>query len=68
MVVPALRPETKPPEDTEAMPGVLLLHVPPPTVSANPVVKPTHTVRIPVIVVGLGLTVNTIVALLVPAV
>ena len=67
IAVPAVFPVTEPPEDTVAL-SELLVHVPPPTVSAKPVVDPTHTLSNPVIADGFGLTVNVIVVLLVPTV
>jgi len=42
-----------------AMPVELLLHVPPALRSLNSVVKPEHTLSVPNIAVGNGLTVNT---------
>lgn len=42
---------------------LLLLQVPEPVVLDNVVVLPTHTVGVPVIVAGIGLTVTTLVTI-----
>ena len=58
--VPATIPFTRPvPAPIDAVPGALLLHVPPAVTSESNVVKPTHTARLPSIGVGLGFTVTT---------
>ena len=66
--VPAVLPITTPvPEPTDALPvPATLLHVPPAGVEFNVVVKPMHTFNVPVIVVGLALTVTTAVAIAAP--
>ena len=52
MAIPEPAPVTIPEvEPTEAIPLLLLLHVPPDVPSANDVVEPTHVVVTPVIVV-----------------
>ena len=43
--------------------GVPLLHVPPGVISANAVVDPTHTLAMPVIAAGNGLTVIGVVVI-----
>ena len=43
---------------TAATPALLLLHVPPAGVEFNIVLDPEHTLKVPVIVVGLALTVT----------
>ena len=64
MIVAVLVVATTPPvttpvvNPTVAMPVALLLHVPPPA-SLSVVVKPEHTVSVPSIAVGNGLTVTT---------
>ena len=58
-VFEAPTPYTLPEASTTApLPGLLLLHVPPPEL-ASVVVAPVHTVRTPVIGDGNGLTVTT---------
>ena len=60
MVVPAVTPYTEPVvEPTVPTAVLLLLHVPPAVPSVNVVVKPTHTVIVPVITPGNGFTVTT---------
>ena len=60
MLVPADAPVTMPvPEPMVAWP-LLLLHVPPGVMSVKDVVKPTHTLATPFIVVGIGSTVNKV--------
>jgi hypothetical protein len=64
VAVPAVRPEIIPlvsPADATA--GAVLLHVPPVGVLANVVVEPMHTLVVPVIAVGSGLTVIVFVVL-----
>lgn len=57
--VPALPPATTPEvELTFAVPDALLVHTPPDGVLFNVVVSPTHTVFVPVIALGLAVTVN----------
>ena len=52
-------PVTTPvPATTVATAGVALLHVPPAVASANVVVKVAHTLVVPVITAGNGLTVT----------
>ena len=59
LVVATVPPVTTPVVDpTLAIPGALLLHVPPPA-SLNVVVKPEQTVKLPNIAVGNGLTVTS---------
>jgi hypothetical protein len=58
--VPADTPVTAGPE-TVAIARSLLVHVPPAGVELSVVVKPTHTLRVPVIVDGLVFTVTTVV-------
>jgi hypothetical protein len=59
MVVPAETPVTMPePEPMVAIVVALLFHVPPPVASDNEVVKPTHTVFVPVITEGKAITVT----------
>ena len=59
--VPPETPVTTPlPETTVATDEVLLVQVPPPA-SLNAVVKPAHTVAVPEIADGNGLTVSTLV-------
>jgi hypothetical protein len=56
--VPAATPLTVPdPEPTVACAVLLLLQVPPAVPSLKVVVKPTHTLVVPVIAAGTGLTV-----------
>ena len=55
----AMRPVTRPVPLTEALPGALLLQVPPPVASLNCVVKLRHTESVPSIAVGFGFTVTT---------
>lgn len=52
---------TIPDELTEPIAGVVLLHVPPGVPSLKAVVAPTHTLSVPDIVFGRGLTVNDVV-------
>jgi hypothetical protein len=57
--VPAATPDTIPEAaPTVAMVMSLLLHVPPPGVDARVEVNPVQTLVVPVIAVGLGLTVT----------
>jgi len=55
-------------EPTVATAGLLLLHTPPVVVVPSDVVAPAHTLAVPVMDDGKGLTVTTIVALHVPKV
>jgi len=55
--VPAAMPVTTPELFTLPSAMLLLLQVPPPGVDPNTVVEPVHTVSVPVIGVGIGLTV-----------
>jgi hypothetical protein len=57
-VPPAAMPVTKPSELIVPAAGVLLVHVPPEGVDDKGVDAPTHTVLLPVITVGFGLTVT----------
>ena len=57
--MPAVPPVTRPVASTDAVPGALLLQVPPAVASDNKVVDPEHTVRVPNIAVGSGSTVTT---------
>ena len=57
--VPADVPVTMPDEDpTEAIGGLLLIHVPPAAVSAREMDDPMHTEVVPVITPGAGNTVT----------
>ena len=56
--VPATAPVTTPVAGFMIALPLLLLHVPPAGVEFNVVVKPTHTAALPVIAVGLALTVT----------
>jgi hypothetical protein len=68
VTVPALTPVTSPAEFTEAMPVLLLLHVPPPTDAVSVADAASHTVPAPDIepADGRGLTVMSDVATAVP--
>ena len=57
--VPPAIPVTIPAASTVATAVLLLLHPPPPVASDNDVVSPAHTVLIPNIAVGNGVTVTT---------
>lgn len=62
--MPAVTPVTMPvPEPTVATPVLALLHPPPVVASLNVVVCPAHTLSVPVIVAGRGLTVTVTKAL-----
>ena len=50
-------------EPTDAIPELLLVHVPPDDALASVVVKPTHTLVVPVIAAGSGLIVTVVLAL-----
>ena len=64
MEVPGVTPVTKPdPVITVATAGVPLLQVPPPASPLSEVVKPWHTLNVPVMAVGNALTVITFVLL-----
>lgn len=59
--VPADTPVTTPvPGTTDPSDGLLLLQVPPAGVEFNVVVRPTHSLAIPVMFAGVGLTVTII--------
>jgi hypothetical protein len=59
----AATPLTTPVEEpTVAVVTSLLLHVPPDAASVKPVVKPTHTVAMPVMAGGSAFTVTVVVA------
>lgn len=60
--MPAVPPVTVP-DTTEAIVELLLLHAPPLVVFVSAVVRPEHTVRVPVIAAGNGFTVNVVTAL-----
>ena len=62
IAVPAVPPVTTPAPLIEAVPGALLLHVPPAVASVNAVVRPEHTARVPVMAVGKAFTVTVVVA------
>ena len=64
VVVPAVveLAVTVPSVPTVATMVVVLLHIPPPVASVNAVVKPSHTVAVPVIIAGCVFTVTTVVA------
>ncbi len=62
MVTPVVTPPTTPDELTVATAVALLLHVPPVVVSRSVVVAPWHTLAVPVIKAGSGLTVTMLVA------
>ena len=65
VTVPADTPVTTPvPEPTVALLVLLLLQVPPVVASVNAVVKPAHTLVVPVIEAGNGFTVTVIVGVL----
>ncbi len=67
IAVPVATPVTIPEDDpTVAMPVALLLHVPPGTELPNGLVNPTHTLILPVITPGDGLT-DTVVVRTQPA-
>ena len=57
--VPAATPVTMPVEPIVASVASLVLHVPPEVTSVNDTGKPTHTVAVPVMAAGNGLTVTT---------
>jgi hypothetical protein len=59
VAVPAAMPVTTPIEETLAIDGVLLLHVPPPVALLKAVVEPTHAVVLPVIPAGALVTLTT---------
>lgn len=60
VAVPGATPVTTPVvKSTVAVPVALLTQVPPADASASVVVRPTHTVVVPVISAGSGLTVTT---------
>ena len=56
---PVMTPDKEP---IDAMEGALLLHVPPPVLSVNAIVRPTHTAFGPIMVPGNGLTVTVVAA------
>ena len=58
MAVPSDTPLTSPVEDMEAIPAVLLLHVPPVTTSLSADVNPLQTARLPAMAAGRGFTVT----------
>ena len=60
-MVPADTPVTTPVLPTAARLVLLLLQVPPVEASVKAVVKPTHTLAVPVIAAGKGLTVTGVV-------
>lgn len=68
VVEPVATPVTVPVEFTVAIPGLALVHVPPPVELESVVVAPGHTVAVPVIVPadGSGFTVNERVVSLAP--
>ena len=68
VAVPAVTPITDPVLPTVAIVVAVLLHAPPVAASDKPVVEPTHTVAVPVMVPadGNGLTVTTSVAIAAP--
>jgi len=55
--LPAVTPVTNPKPAIEPCAGLLLVHVPPAGVELSVVVSPTHTLVVPVIADGFGLTV-----------
>ena len=59
--LPAVTPVTTPPAVIVAMAGDALLHVPPAVALLSVVVDPTHTLVVPVITAGSGLTVTVVV-------
>ena len=67
-VVPAEIPVTTPVVPTAAMPGLTLLHTPPAVASVSATTAPGHTTGSPVMIftAGIGMTVTTLVAALVP--
>jgi hypothetical protein len=56
-VVPEAMPATTPAASIDALAGILLVQVPPAVVLASEVVRPWHTVSVPVIAAGNALTV-----------
>ena len=58
VVVPAATPVTRPAASTVAVPGMLLLQVPPVEASANDVVVPGQATGVPVIATGAAFTVS----------
>lgn len=64
VVVPTVIPPTTPVVAfTVPIEGLLLLHVPPAGVDVSVVVAPRHAMLIPVIAVGVGVTVTTAIEL-----
>ena len=61
LLVPANIPVTTPDDAPIFALPLLLVHVPPVGVEFNVVVNPAHTVVIPVIVVGLALTLTVVI-------
>ena len=61
VAVPAVPPVTTPPALIAATRLLLVLHAPPVVASANVTVNPWHTLSIPVIPAGSGLTVTGLV-------
>jgi hypothetical protein len=57
--VPAATEVTTPVPEIKATLASLLLHIPPTLASNNVVVRPVHTVVVPVITAGVGFTVTT---------
>ena len=62
VVVPDATPVTCPDTSTLPLLVAVLLHVPPPVPSVSAVVRPTHTFVTPLMAVGVGLIVITLVA------
>jgi len=59
--LPAVTPVTTPPAVIVATAGDALLHVPPAVALLNAVVEPTHTLVVPAMAAGSGLTVTVVV-------
>ena len=61
MAVPDATPVTSPPDVTDAIPGALVLHVPPEVASVKVVLLPAHTTGLPAIAAGDAVTVISLV-------
>jgi hypothetical protein len=68
VVVPEITPVTLPVLLTDAIPGALLPHTPPPVALVNKAAEPAHISETPTIVstIGSGFTVTALVATAVP--
>ena len=58
ILLPAVTPVTLPVVELAVALALLLVHVPPVTASLSVVLRPAHTVGVPVMVAGTGLTVK----------